>query len=218
MCGISGSVRDPDGSIASAMSLALRHRGPDDDGLHVDPEAGISLAARRLSIIDLDHGHQPLSNEDGSIWAVFNGEIYNFGKLRDELIARGHTFASHSDTEVLVHLYEEYGDELAHALDGMYAFAVWDSRKRRLLIARDRFGEKPLFYTGGAGGLAFASELSALRAGGVLGDVLRPESVDAFFVFGYVPGPETIFEGAYQLPPGHLLVWDQAGPSMEVRP
>src|SRR3954465_1680392 len=114
MCGISGSVRDPDGSIAAAMSVALRHRGPDDDGLYVDREQGVSLAARRLSIIDLDRGHQPLSNEDGTVWAVFNGETYNSPNLRGEPVARGHTFASHSDTEVLVHLYEEYGTELAH--------------------------------------------------------------------------------------------------------
>jgi asparagine synthase (glutamine-hydrolysing) len=217
VCGISGSVRDPDGSIAAAMSLALRHRGPDDDGLHVDRERGVSIAARRLSIIDVEGGHQPLCNEDGDVWAVCNGEIYNFARLRDELTQRGHRFASRSDTEVLVHLYEEYGDEMAHALEGMYAFAVWDERRGRLLIVRDRFGEKPLFYTGGAEDLAFASELGALRAGGVLEPDLRPASVDAFFVFGYVPGPETIFEDAYQLPPGHMLLWEHASRTVEVR-
>ncbi len=189
------------------------HRGPDDQGLCVDPHSGLSLSARRLSVIDLDRGHQPLHSEDGAVWAVLNGEIYNHASLRSQLERKGHRFASATDTEVLVHLYEEYGVELVHALEGMYAFAVWDRRRRELLLARDRFGEKPLFYTQlGDGHLAFASELTALRAGVGCALEIDPGSLDAFFVLGCVPGERTIFEGVRQLPPASILRW-----SMDVR-
>jgi asparagine synthase (glutamine-hydrolysing) len=190
------------------MNRVLRHRGPDDEGRYLDPETGLALGARRLSIIDVEGGHQPLSNEDGSVWAALNGEIYNHPALREQLLERGHDLRSRTDTEVLVHLYEDLGDELVDELEGMYAFAIWDRRRRRLLIVRDRFGEKPLFYTAGEGKLAFASELTALRAVGAAGDELDPAGVDAFFVFGYVPGPRTIVRGVRLLPPGHLLVWE----------
>jgi asparagine synthase (glutamine-hydrolysing) len=173
---------------------------------------------RRLSIVDLDGGHQPLANERDDVWTVFNGEIYNHPALLAHLAARGHRLRSRCDTEVLVHLYEEYGDDLVHALEGMFAFALWDARRRRLLLARDRFGEKPLFYTRRAGaGLVFASELTALLCALRAEPELDTGAVDAFFVFGYVPGPGTILAGIRQLPPGHLLVWDAESDRVDVR-
>jgi asparagine synthase (glutamine-hydrolysing) len=217
VCGISGSTNDPDGVISSAMSAALRHRGPDDDGLHVDARRGVTLAARRLSIIDVPGGHQPLSNEDGTIWAVSNGEIYNYERLMDGLEKVGHTFRSRADTEVLVHLYEEFGEDMVHALEGMYAFAIWDERRGRLLIVRDRFGEKPMFYARSGDDLHFASEVSALVAGGAVSRAIDTTALDAFFVFGYVPGPQTILAGAQQLLPGHLLSWEYATKQASIR-
>ncbi len=218
MCGICGTTSDPSGSATAAMSAALAHRGPDDAGLYTDAETGVSLGARRLSIIDVAGGHQPLSNEDGNVWAVLNGEIYNHPMLRERLRSQGHTFRSMTDTEVLVHLYEEYGLALVHALEGMFAFAIWDEAERRLLLARDRFGEKPLFYTCHGRDMSFASELAPLLAGPGCARDLDPAAVDSFFVFGYVPGPGTIVRGADQLPPAHMLTWrpDMAEP--EVRP
>jgi asparagine synthase (glutamine-hydrolysing) len=198
------------------MTGAMVHRGPDDAGQHVDRDAGVTIAARRLSIIDVAGGHQPLANEDGTVWAVLNGEIYNHPALRKDLEARGHRLTTRCDTEVLVHLYEDYGDALVHALEGMFAFAIWDSRRGRLLLARDRFGEKPLFYSDSGGELTFASELTALTAGTGGGVELDPVAVDEFFVFGYVLGPRSIIKGIRQLPPAHLLVWERgagAGPS-----
>lgn len=191
------------------MNARLRHRGPDDEGVHVDRDARVALGARRLSIIDVAGGHQPLASEDGAVWAVLNGEIYNHPALQARLREHGHRLATQTDTEVLVHLYEDYGEALVHALEGMYAFAIWDARRRRLVLGRDRFGEKPLFYAERAGQLAFASELTALEAAGVVGDELCPQALDAFFVFGYVPGPGAIVSGVRQLPPAHLLVWEQ---------
>lgn len=216
MCGICGRTRDPEGTAVAAMNDALRHRGPDDEGVYVDHRTGVALGARRLSVIDVEGGHQPLSNERGDVWAVLNGEIYNHPSLQQHLRARGHRLASGTDTEVLVHLYEEYGDELVHALEGMFTFAVWDERRRRLLIGRDRFGEKPLFYVERAGTLSFASELTALRAGGDAGGDLDAAAIDAFFVLGYVPGPDAIVDGVRQLPPGHVLTWRHAAPGATV--
>lgn len=198
------------------MNRALRHRGPDDEGLHVDPERGVAIGARRLSIIDVENGHQPLCNEDGSVWAVFNGEIYNHPALLKQLEARGHKLRSHTDTEVLVHLYEEYGEALPHALEGMFAFALWDARRGNLVLCRDRFGEKPLFYAQDDGGLTFASELRALTEGTDRRHDIDPAAVDAFFVYGYVPGPHTILKGVKQLPPGHLLRWNSGDGRCEV--
>ncbi len=193
------------------MIATMRHRGPDDEGLHTDARAGVTIAVRRLAIMDVEGGHQPLSNEDGSVWVAFNGEIYNHLRLREELTDRGHRFSTTSDTEVLVHLYEEFGDAMVHALEGMFAFAIWDERRRRLLLARDRFGEKPLFVHEQNGELLFASELTALlRAKPTLRE-LDPAAIDAFFVLGYVPGPGTVVPGVRQLRPGHLLVWEWEG-------
>jgi asparagine synthase (glutamine-hydrolysing) len=217
MCGICGTTRAGDGRNLASMNQLMRHRGPDDEGTYIDQLANIGLGARRLSVIDVAGGHQPISNEDGSIWAVLNGEIYNYPALGDRLRRQGHRFTSTSDTEVLVHAYEEYQDELVHALEGMFAFAIWDQRRRRLLLARDRFGEKPVFYHEGAGVLTFASELTALCAGASITKELSADAVDAFFLFGYVPGPRTIVTGVEQLPPGHVLTWDQATRKLQRR-
>ena len=210
MCGIAGATDDPRGQMVRAMCECLVHRGPDDLGIESDQNAGVSLGVRRLAIVDLAGGHQPLSNEDGSVWAAFNGEIYNHASLRERLRRQGHRFASETDTEVLVHLYEEYGEELVHALEGMFAFAIWDRHRGRLLLARDRFGEKPLFVREHGGELLFASELTALLAAVPQQPELDPGAVDAFFVLGYVPGPATIFAGVRSLSPGGLLSWERA--------
>lgn len=216
MCGICGRTTDPQRAAVAAMCSAMVHRGPDDEGTYVDPASGVSLGARRLSIIDVEGGHQPLSNEDGTVWAALNGEIYNHPALQRQLEGRGHELRSRTDTEVLVHLYEDYGDALVHALEGMFAFAIWDTRRKRLIVARDRFGEKPLFYHEAAGTLTFASELTPLLATGSVEPELDPASLDSYFVFGYVPGPRSMIRDIRQLPAGHLLEWERG--KLEVRP
>ena len=190
--------------IVKAMADSIRHRGPDDEGLYDGGQA--VLGHRRLSIIDLAGGHQPMANEDGTVWIVFNGEIYNFQELRGELVARGHRFRTHSDTEVIVHLYEEYGADCVTRLRGMFAFAIWDERSRTLLLARDRVGIKPLYYTVLDGQLLFASEIKALlRHPGVERRVNAP-AIDSFLLHLYGPGEETALAGIYRLLPGHHLV------------
>jgi asparagine synthase (glutamine-hydrolysing) len=218
MCGICASTADARGLAVARMTATMVHRGPDDSGLHVDSRDAVALGARRLSIIDLANGHQPVTDEAGATWAVLNGEIYNHPALQKRLRARGHTLASATDTEVLVHLYEDFGDDLVHALEGMFAFIVWDSTRRRLIAARDRFGEKPLFYVQDGGRLVLASELTALLAAGGVDHQLDPRAIDDFFVFGYVPGPASIVREVRQLPPGHLLVWDAGSGELDVRP
>src|SRR5437667_12728094 len=182
------------------MSDLLVHRGPDSGGEHVD--GVVALAARRLSIIDLEHGDQPIANEDGSCVVVQNGEIYNYPELRRELERAGHQLRTRCDTEVLVHLYEEHGDDFAERLRGMFAVAIWDGRQRRLVLARDRFGIKPLYYRTVDGELAFASELRALPRGEI--DL---DAVEAFLAFNSIPAPLTIFREIRKLPAGHVLVW-----------
>jgi asparagine synthase (glutamine-hydrolysing) len=209
MCGIAGSTADPEGRAVRAMCATLRHRGPDDEGVHCDQPTGVTIGARRLSVMDIDGGHQPLCNEDGTVWAAFNGEIYNHRKLREDLRRRGHVFSTSGDTEVLVHLYEEYGEAMVHALEGMFTFAIWDERTRRLLLARDRFGEKPLFLHEQDGELLFASELTALLEVKPQLRELDPYAIDAFFVFAYVPGPGTVVPGVRQLAPGQMLSWER---------
>src|SRR5687768_14620444 len=188
------------------MRDTLVHRGPDSPGLLVDGSVG--LAARRLSIIDLETGDQPLANEDGTVHVVQNGEIYNYRELRRELEGQGHRFRTHSDTEVIAHLYEQHGDDFVQLLRGMFALAIWDARRRRLVLARDRFGIKPLYYRATRGGLEFASELRALPRGDVDLDAL-----EAFLAFNSIPGPLTIFRDVRKLLPGHLLVWDGGEPT-----
>ena len=218
MCGIAG-LAALDGAGVDARGLdamidALAHRGPDDRGVRID--GPVALAARRLAIIDLAHGEQPIGNEDGSVVVVQNGEIYNHEQLREELRARGHVFATRCDTEVLVHAYEEYGDAFLERLRGMFAVAIWDRRRRRLLLARDRFGIKPLFWRAERGVLSFASELKALRLQPGFGTELDPAALEAYFAFNSIPAPLSVFREVRKLPPGHLLTWSP-GAAPEVR-
>jgi asparagine synthase (glutamine-hydrolysing) len=213
MCGICGIVRadGPDRDVLAAMAAALHHRGPDSGGEVLLDQAG--LAARRLAIIDLEGGDQPIANEDGRVVVVQNGEIYNHAELRAELEAAGHRFRTpHSDTEVLVHLYEQHGPRFAERLRGMFAVAVWDADRRRLVLARDRFGIKPLYYRD-AGDFAFASELKALRRLPELSTEVDLDALEAFLAFNAIHGPRTIFREVRKLPPGHVLVRDGDGPA-----
>lgn len=204
ICGFVGSHPALDRESLGRMNESIRRRGPDDEGYFV--AAGVGLAMRRLSILDLEGGRQPVFNEDGTVCVVFNGEIYNFRALRDELETRGHRFRTHSDTEVLVHLYEEDGVELVHRLRGMFAFALWDGKARRGLIARDRLGIKPLFYATVDKALIFGSEIKSLLASGAVPRRLNEQAVDEFLAFTYVPAPDTIFRDIRKLEPGHRLV------------
>ena len=207
ICGVAAPRAGADRAVLERMSATLVHRGPDEDGVHVDGVAG--LAARRLSIIDLAHGHQPVSTEDGAVTVVQNGEIYNHAELRAELERAGHVFASdHSDTEVIAHLYEEHGAGFAERLRGMFAIAIWDRRAQRLVLARDRFGIKPLFHAQLDGGIAFASELRALEAHPSFSRELDGDALEAYLAFNSIPAPLTIFKAARKLPPGHLLTWE----------
>ena len=191
------------------MCAALAHRGPDDEGFHVMP--GIALGTRRLSVLDLASGHQPIASEDGQVVVVFNGEISNHRELRDSLRTRGHVFRSTSDTEVLVHLYEERGIAMLEALGGMFAFALWDARRQRLLLARDRLGIKPLYFWEHDGLLTFGSELRALLTCGDFPRALSEPAIAEYLALGYVPQHSCIFAGARKLPPGHWLTWERPG-------
>jgi asparagine synthase (glutamine-hydrolysing) len=216
MCGIAGIVRayrdqaHSDGGIDHAaihrMCEAIVHRGPDDEGIFV--KAGVGLGMRRLSIIDLAGGHQPVFNEDKTVWIVFNGEIYNFPELRIELEKSGHRFASHSDTEVIVHLYEEFGADCVDKLRGMFAFALYDERRRKLLLARDRFGKKPLHYALVGDRLLFGSEIKSILAVAPELASVNNEAILQYLYFGYVPDPLTSFLPIQKLPPGHLLEFE----------
>jgi asparagine synthase (glutamine-hydrolysing) len=212
MCGICGMVgRGPvePGTLAR-MTWALRHRGPDDEGFHVeehDDGTAVGLGFRRLSIIDPAGGHQPIANEDGSVWLIFNGEIYNYRELREELEARGHRFATQADTEVIVHLYEERGSACVERLNGMFAFALWDGNRRELLLVRDRFGKKPLYYAEVEGRLLFASELKSLLEHPLVQRDLDFEALARYLALEYVPAPYSIISGVQKLPGGHTLSW-----------
>ncbi len=208
MCGICGLVGDNDPVLLERMLARLVHRGPDDEGMH--SAAGVALGARRLRVIDPHGGHQPVRNESGSVWAVLNGEIYNYRELREELIRKGHRFQSDCDTEVLVHLYEEEGPEGVYRLRGMFAYAIWDRERELVLLVRDRLGIKPLYYAvqpgreGAAHRVLFSSELPSLLEG--LPDWrIRPQAIADFLSLLYVPGPDTMVEGVYQLRPGEAL-------------
>ncbi len=214
MCGICGVYNFGTGEPADPRALkratdAMAHRGPDDEGFYVDGSLG--LGNRRLSIIDLPGGHQPLANEDESVWITFNGEIYNYRDLRPDLLARGHRFRTSSDTETILHLYEEYGLDCLDHLRGMFAFAIWDRRLKRLLLARDRLGVKPLFFRLDAGRLAFASELRTLRELLPHAPEIDPQSIYDFFGFRYIPAPRTFYRGVEKLLPGHWLIADANG-------
>jgi asparagine synthase (glutamine-hydrolysing) len=213
MCGIVGRfnydpLRPVDRDVLEAMTDVVAHRGPDAAGYHLAP--GIGLGHRRLSIIDLSTGDQPLANEDGTVWTVFNGEIYNFAEVRAELLAHGHRFRTGSDTEVIVHGYEQWGVRCVDRFRGMFAFAVWDASARRLLLARDRLGVKPLYYAELPGrGIVFGSELKSLLEDPDVARDWRPDAIDAYLTLLYIPAPATIYRGIHKLRPGHVLVADK---------
>jgi asparagine synthase (glutamine-hydrolysing) len=214
MCGISGifefdRTRIVDRDVVHRMNESLRHRGPDDEGIYVD--YGIGLGHRRLSIIDVAGGHQPISNEDGTIWVLLNGEIYNYPELSRELRTRGHKFQTRSDTEVIVHLYEEHGEDCFSRLRGMFAIAIWDATQRRLVLARDRVGKKPLYYCADDSKILFASELKAIVAANAQALQMDPEAACDYFSFGYVPAPKTIYKGICKVLPAHYVVVSAEG-------
>jgi asparagine synthase (glutamine-hydrolysing) len=208
MCGIAGILelgRDARANPAAlrAMCQIIAHRGPDDDGFHTNGPVGIGM--RRLSIVDVAGGHQPISNEDGSITIVYNGEIYNHLALREQLIARGHSYRTHSDTETIVHLYEEYGRDCVNHLRGMFAFAIWDRNKKTLFIARDRLGIKPLYYHLGSDRLLFGSEIKVLLAHGAIRPEFDRAALPEYLAFGYLSGEDTFYSGIRKLLPGHTM-------------
>ncbi|HEV2580665.1 MAG TPA: asparagine synthase (glutamine-hydrolyzing) [Ktedonobacteraceae bacterium] len=210
MCGIAGFVDAEIGlnqaeQLIDGMCQVIRHRGPDDQGTWVGD--GAALGMRRLSIIDVSGGNQPIFNEDHSILIVFNGEIYNYLELRDELQARGHHFATNSDTEAIVHAYEEYGDDCVKRLRGMFTFAIWDRKRHRLLAARDRFGKKPLNYYWDGQRLIFGSEIKSILQAGIPREV-NPIALDEYLVYRYVPTPNTLFKNVMKLPAAHILIYE----------
>ena len=227
MCGIAGAVtfsgrRIEQASIVS-MCQAIEHRGPDERGVLVLPPPGapgetlrasVGLGSQRLAIIDVAGGHQPIPNEDETVWTVFNGELYNYRALRRDLEARGHHFRTSSDTECIVHLYEDKGDAFVADLEGMFVLALWDTRKERLLLARDRFGKKPLLYADSGTELRFGSEFQALVADGTLQRELDIEALDAYLMFMAVPAPSTIYKSIRKLPPASILTRDRSGTSV----
>lgn len=209
MCGICGKMEFDRSALVEreligSMLHTIRHRGPDDEGIYLSTQVG--LGHRRLSIIDLQAGHQPLSNEDGTVWVVFNGEIYNYQELRSFLVAKGHIFRTESDTEVIVHLYEELGQDCFSRLRGMFAIALWDNGRRLLLLARDRVGIKPLYYFVGNTFLSFGSEIKAILADPEVTREIDPGMIDRFLTFLYMPGEETLLKNIFKVPPGAFLV------------
>lgn len=218
MCGISvilnldrASRADP--AVLGAMCEAIHHRGPDESGVYLDGQVG--LGSRRLRIIDLSTGRQPIRNEDGTVWVVFNGEIYNYRELRHNLEEAGHRFTTNTDTETIVHLYEQYGGACVEHLRGMFVFAVWDARRRRLLLARDRLGIKQLYYTVHGGTLYAGSEIKCLLAVPEIKRVIDPEAMAAYFRYLYIPGERTIFNGIIRLRAGHILTCENGGITAE---
>ena len=214
MCGIAGfadssttNFRTPeaDFSLVHSMCEVIRHRGPDDEGVHVEP--GVGLGMRRLSIIDLSTGHQPIHNEDQTVWVVFNGEIYNYRELRRELEAAGHRFYTSSDTETIVHAYEEWGEAAFARLRGMFGIGLWDRRTHTLLLARDRAGQKPVHYAMAGGRLFFGSEIKSLIAAGAVSREIDLGALDHYLSYLYAPRDRAIFKGVHKLPPGHYLAW-----------
>lgn len=218
MCGICGTISIksdhlPSMSILKRMCRTLRHRGPDDEGYYQDQQA--NLAMRRLSIIDLETGHQPMTNEDQTVWLVFNGEIYNFREIRADLKRRGHLFSTQSDTEVIIHAYEEYGEKCVEYFNGMFAFAIWDLARQRLFLARDRLGIKPLHYWATRDGIVFGSELKAVLADPSVPQEIDFSALDLYLTLEYIPVPLTIFKDIQKLPPGHWLTFSEDGLKVE---
>ena len=218
MCGIVGVCVCDDREIRGTlerMTATIVHRGPDDDGFFYD--RGVGLGMRRLSIIDLAGGHQPIASEGNANWIVFNGEIYNYQTLRPTLAAAGHQFCTHSDTETIIHAFEEYGPDCVNRFNGMFAFAIWNVQQRRLFIARDRLGVKPLYYYWDGQTLVFASEIKAILASGLVEKALDEEALWHYLTFRYVPAPMTMFRGIRKLPPAHSLTFDPAKRSLDIR-
>ncbi|MEO7335526.1 MAG: asparagine synthetase B, partial [Caldimonas sp.] len=219
MCGITGifdtrGTRPVDRAVLQRMNDAQFHRGPDEGSLHIEP--GTGFGHRRLSIIDIATGQQPLFNEDGSVVVIFNGEIYNYQELIPELQAAGHLFHTKSDTEVIVHAWEQWGERCVERFRGMFAFALWDRNRQTLFMARDRLGVKPLYYAQlDDGTLLFGSELKSLLAHGGLGRDIDPLAVEEYFALGYVAEPRTIFRQARKLPPAHSLAIRRGEPVSE---
>lgn len=209
MCGVCGFAGQGSRADLWAMTQAMVHRGPDGEGMYVDREQAVFLGHRRLSILDLEGGHQPMWNWDEHVGVVFNGEIYNHADLRQELLAKGHVFQSdHSDTEVLVHGFEEWGTSLPERLNGMFAFAIYDRRQRKLFLARDRFGKKPLFYSQRNELFAFASELTALARHPLVDDTIDVRSLKKYLAYNFLPAPNALYKGVRKLPGGHWLTYD----------
>src|ERR1700676_2674865 len=213
MCGIAGMF-NLDGAPVAPESLGgmirmLAHRGPDDTGFHA--EHGVGLAHARLSIIDLAGGHQPMSNEDSSLWITFNGEIFNYLELREDLLRKGHKFATHSDTEVILHLYEEKGEDCVQYLNGQWAFVIWDNHRRRLFLSRDRLGVRPLFYTQANKAFIFGSEIKAIFANPGIAREIDVNGLDEVFTYWCTIPPTTLFRNIHELPPGHSMTVDAAG-------
>src|SRR3989338_10084416 len=217
MCGICGVVykggASPDRGLLKTANDYIAHRGPDDEGYYVDGPVG--LAMRRLAIIDLNTGHQPISCADQSLWIVFNGEIYNYQQLRQELEARGHRFKTKTDTEAILALYQEMGPACVTKLRGMFAIAIWDKKKQRLFLARDRIGKKPLVYTNQPGYFAFASELRSLFVWPGLSRGIKEEAIDQFLSLQYIPSPNTIYKSIHKLQPGHFLIYEKGRAQVE---
>src|SRR5690349_11667351 len=211
MCGISGVMRlsgerAVTETMVREMCDPMRHRGPDDSGVWVNADASVGLGHRRLSIVDLSAaGHNPMPNEDGRVWITYNGEVYNHAALRPALEANGHRYRSRTDTETLLHLYEEHGVDMLHKLRGMFAFAIWDDARRRLFIARDRVGIKPLYYTIADGLLLWGSEIKALLAHPGVRREVDEAALVQYLTFAAVPPPATLFAGIHKLAPGHFL-------------
>ncbi|CAN0324995.1 unnamed protein product, partial [Phaeothamnion confervicola] len=222
MCGFAGPEVGTESQVLERMNQTIHHRGPDDSGMFfsrsLEPESGgpaAALAMRRLAVIDLHAGHQPISNEDDSCWIVYNGEVYNYQEMRLELEAAGHKFKTDTDTEVLLHAYEEYGVDCLGRFRGMFALAIWDEPRRRLLLARDHVGIKPLFYTTVDSTLVFGSEIKALLAYPGVPRKLNQEATSHFLTYLYAPAPATMFEGIHQLKPGHRLILQDGRQTVE---
>jgi asparagine synthase (glutamine-hydrolysing) len=215
MCGICGQLKwgssdAIDRGLLERMNRSMTHRGPDDEGYFTENTGkhAVGLAMRRLSIIDLSTGHQPIENETGDVTIVYNGETYNFQELRSELTAKGHTFKTKTDTEAIVHGYEEWGPEVAARLNGMFAFAIWDKKRARLVLARDHMGIKPLYYALGDGVLSFGSEIKAILQDPSVSREIDPLAVDDYLSMRFIPTPRSIYKSIRKLEPGHVLVWE----------
>jgi len=219
MCGIAGFYGDGNQDDLNVMAQAIAHRGPDGEGFYQADDLPVFLAHRRLSIMDLEGGKQPMTNEDGSVWVTFNGEIYNHEELRDQLKAKGHVFATdHSDTEVLAHGWEEWGEQLPLKINGMFGFCVWDQKQKRLFLARDRFGEKPLFWGQQGGLFVFGSELSVFKAHRSFETRMDRLALKKFFAYGYIPSPHCVYEDVHKLKAGHWISFDVSSQQAKIQP